>query len=360
MQRMVNALLRWYSNNARDLPWRRTRDPYAVWVAEVMLQQTQVRTVIPYWNRWMRTFPTIGALAKAPLDRVLKLWEGLGYYTRARNLHKSARMMRDRFNAEFPDRPEDILALPGVGRYTAGAICSIAFNQPLPALDGNAARVLARVHCVGGNIDSPQVRRTLWQLARKLVEAAAKLRRDMACSFVNQALMELGATLCLPREPSCAVCPLRTACRAHVEGLAERFPEAAPRPAATKCRFVAVVLNRKGRFLVRQRPANVVNAGLWEFPNEEIGNGRSNPEALVRKLVDAPANGLERLCQIQYSITRYRIRLDAFLLVLPPNASSRPGAGRWLTRHQLNQFAFPSAHRRIVDRLPGRFAKASH
>jgi A/G-specific adenine glycosylase len=268
--RLVPALLRWFSANARDLPWRRTRDPYAIWVSEIMLQQTQVKTVLPYWERWMRELPTIKAAANASPDKIHKLWEGLGYYTRARNLQNAARQIvaqqdadsrsrrrrgnesqtktksetpstfarlrRDKHvvSYKFPENFDDILALPGIGRYTAGAICSIAFNQPTPILDGNVIRVLTRVFGIEGNPREKKTNAYLWQLAGKLVIHAASspsvcrrrrkkshsishssqrlLTSSPTCSNLNQSLMELGALVCTPRQPQCPVCPVKKLC----------------------------------------------------------------------------------------------------------------------------------------------------
>ena len=216
---LVHALLDWFATAARDLPWRRTTNAYAVWVSEIMLQQTQVKTVWPFWERWMRELPTVAALAAARPERVLKLWEGLGYYTRARNLQRAAQLIVARPGGEFPTQFDEMLALPGIGRYTAGAIGSIAFNQPAPILDGNVMRVLTRLFALTGNPREKETNARLWQLAEQLVRAAAavdfksqisNLKFPLAgpCSALNQALMELGALVCTPRSPQCPRCPL--------------------------------------------------------------------------------------------------------------------------------------------------------
>src|SRR5271169_946329 len=216
--RLVPLLLDWFATNARDLPWRRTRDPYAIWVSEIMLQQTQVKTVIPFWNRWMRELPTIEVAAKAPSAKIHKLWEGLGYYTRVRNLQKAAQLIVERHDGVFPRTFAEVLELPGIGRYTAGAICSIAFNQPTPLLDGNVIRVLTRIFGIAENPKEKETNARLWQLAEELVSIAggARLRRaqikshgstesrpteEQNCSHLNQSLMELGALVCTPRNP---------------------------------------------------------------------------------------------------------------------------------------------------------------
>src|SRR5690349_4448454 len=196
--KIVQALLAWFAANARELPWRRTKDPYAIHVSEIMLQQTQVKTVIPYWERWMRELPTIEALAKAKPDRVLKLWEGLGYYSRARNLQKAAQLILAGHDGVFPGDLEKILGLPGIGPYTAGAISSIAFGLPAPIVDGNVTRVLARYLGIRGDPKSRETKNALWEAAGRLVNAAHDLN---ACGDFNEALMELGATVCLPHQP---------------------------------------------------------------------------------------------------------------------------------------------------------------
>jgi A/G-specific adenine glycosylase len=277
---LARALIRWFGAEARPLPWRRTADPYAIWVAEIMLQQTQVKTVIPYWERWMRALPDIRALAKARPQTVLKLWEGLGYYSRARNLHRAAQMLSARDRGRFPEHFEAVLALPGVGRYTAGAICSIAFNQPTPVLDGNVMRVLTRLFAIAANPRAAKTNAHLWELSEQLVRSAASLpspqlgdgqgRVNSAfgahqpgnCSLLNQAVMELGAVICTPRQPQCARCPARRFCLARKLDRASEFPNLGPRQATTFRRMAALVLEHRGRVLVRQRPAGVLNGHL--------------------------------------------------------------------------------------------------
>ncbi len=271
-------MLDWFHANARDLPWRRTRNPYAIWVSEIMLQQTQVKTVLPFWERWMRELPTIEAAAHASPDKIHKLWEGLGYYTRARNLQKAARFILEKHGGRFPEEFDDILALPGIGRYTAGAISSIAFNQPAPILDGNVMRVLTRIFGITENPRKRKTNQLLWQLATELVENSKG-----HCSYLNQSLMELGALVCTPRTPRCANCPIKRLCVAFKENRVDELPNLGRRAAATARRFVAFVVESCGKFLVRQRPANVVNAHLWEFPNVEV-NGAVVDAAKIFKL----------------------------------------------------------------------------
>jgi len=277
-----------------------------------MLQQTQVKTVIPYWERWMREFPTIQSLSNAAEERVLKLWEGLGYYSRARNLHKAARQIG---SASFPTEFEAILELPGIGRYTAGAIASIAFGQQKPIVDGNVARVLSRFF---GLTDD------CWKASTKLVESTD------SPSDLNQGMMELGATICLPRKPLCRGCPLHSRCYAFTEDKIAKFPPP-KRRAVTATRVFRAELHRLGdSILLRQRPPGVVNASFWELPNEEVfENSTSQP-----------------LCIIKHSITRYRMSLE-----LHPARRPAKGSGKWFKASDLTGLPIVSAHRKALARI---------
>ncbi len=311
-----------------------------------MLQQTQVATVIPYWKRWMRELPSIKALAAAPEEKVLKLWEGLGYYRRARNLQKGARQIRDESGGRFPTTLGEVLRLPGVGRYTAGAICSIAFNQPTPIVDGNVVRVLTRAYGIDSDPTSKPVNERLWAIAAELVEAAESLPKGEVrnCSDFNQSLMELGAVVCSPTSPACDACPLRLPCVARREGRQHEMPAAKKAAPATARLFEAFVLENKGRFLVRQRPADAVNGGLWEFPSHEPA-----VEARPECVGDAE---LRPFCVIKHSITRYRITVR----VSRGTVRARRKRGRaevWLPLPELEKLAFTSAHRKILRRLAG-------
>ncbi len=341
-----------------------------------MLQQTQVKTVIPYWERWLRELPTLEAAAKASPDRIHKLWEGLGYYTRARNLQKAAKQIVETHGGKFPQNFDDVLALPGIGRYTAGAICSIAFNQPTPILDGNVIRVLTRIFGNAGNPKEKETNSRLWQIAQQLV-CRAKTAKDAkenkssrtscemgSCSFLNQSLMELGALVCTPRNPHCEVCPVKTLCVAFRKNRVNELPNLGKRGAATARRFVAFVAERNGRLLVRRRPAGVVNAHLWEFPNIEILNGKFNPKLAAKNVLGVEPSTLQPLCIVKHSITRYRITLEAFRAQLvgtshtsPHSKSVRPGtriihpseAGVWKTPAQMQQLAFTAAHKKLAS-----------
>lgn len=382
---IISALLPWFSKNARDLPWRREpygKDPYCVYVSEIMLQQTQVKTVIPYWERWMRELPTIQSVAQASPAKLHKLWEGLGYYTRVRNLQSSARQIIAQQGGHFPKNYAVILTLPGVGRYTAGAICSIAFNQPKPILDGNVIRVLTRLYGISTDAREKPTNVQLWQLAEALVLCASKVKHHASpCSHLNQSLMELGALVCTPRLPQCEVCPANKLCVARKKRLQEQLPNLGKRAPATARRFIAFVVESDHKFLVRQRPEGVVNAQLWEFPNVEVleatalrrrVSGTKSPPR-PRKMPTLPGcefriSSAQPLCTIKHSITRYRITLEVYRAELrnglpaADSAQNRIRAGKassrrpalqdqWLTRSQLHQLAFTSAHKKILNHL---------
>ncbi len=335
--RVVPALLKWYAANARDLPWRTTTDPYCVYVSEIMLQQTQVKTVIPYYERWMRALPTIADFAKARPERVLKLWEGLGYYRRVRLAQDAARRIMKEHSGRFPESFDQVLALPGVGRYTAGAICSIAFNQPTAILDGNVIRVLSRLLALGGDPRSKPVNQKLWRVAEALVVASGDPAR------LNQAMMELGALVCLPRQPRCPSCPLRRDCLALRHQRVEDYPTPPRRAKVTQRRFIALVVSDSGRLLVRQRPASVVNAGLWEFPNVEVDVKTKNLHPLVAPFAIAARAPFFR---VRHSITRSRILLEAYHAYL---GGSAPSSGAvWKASAQLKKLPFTSAHRKLL------------
>ncbi|MDY3281818.1 A/G-specific adenine glycosylase [Dysosmobacter sp.] len=256
-------LLDWFRSNARDLPWRRTRDPYRIWVSEIMLQQTRVAAVLGYYARFLEAFPTVEALAGAPEERLMKLWEGLGYYSRARNLQKAAAAVCEQYGGQFPADYDALLALPGIGEYTAGAIASAAFGLPAPAVDGNVLRVLARLHDDRSDIADPKTR----QAARAAV-ASAMPESEADRRIFNQALMELGATVCVPNgPPRCEVCPAAELCLGRLRGTAEALPVKAPKKARQAEEMTVLVVLREGQAALRRRPGTGLLAGLWEFPN---------------------------------------------------------------------------------------------
>jgi A/G-specific adenine glycosylase len=376
---MVHAVMRWFYNQARDLPWRRTLDPYAIWVSEIMLQQTQVKTVIPYWERWMQRFPDIASLARAETDAVLKAWEGLGYYSRARNLQSAAQVLTRDHGARFPTGHAEVLNLPGIGPYTAGAVCSLAFNQPTPILDGNIERVLTRLGAVAGDPRARELRQELWRCAARWVEQAARqpaqFRPGLAgnCSALNQALMELGALICTPKAPRCSECPIARRCRAFQENATERYPELSKRAAVTARHFHAFVWQHKNAVWVVQRPSSAVNGGLWEFPNVEVTGQRERlPAAYARAAWGIICRDSIPLPVVRHSITRYRIELQAHQATVDDTVKRRLSAwsdsssvsrtsrldptltpspwvrGEWVKPETALDKAFAAAHRRIL------------
>jgi A/G-specific adenine glycosylase len=349
---IVRALLKWYRANARDLPWRRTTRPYPIWVSEIMLQQTQVATVIPYWKRWMKALPSTKALAEAPEEHVLKLWEGLGYYSRARNLQKAAQQVRREHRGSFPDNLITMLTLPGIGRYTAGAIASIAFNKPAPIVDGNVIRVATRLFGIDGNPREKQLSERIWDLASKLVAEAERIQRpdERNCSDFNQSLMELGALICVPMNPDCPRCPLKSRCAAFRENRVEQLPAKAKQTPATPRSFIAFVIEHRNRFLVCQRPDDVVNAKLWEFPNVETTESNLPISAHAQDCLGWKQPTLDRFTTVKHSITRYRITLEAHRARVDSTRNwKKPGA--WLQLDEIEKLAFTSAHRKILKKL---------
>jgi A/G-specific adenine glycosylase len=343
--------LDWFSKNARDLPWRRTHDPYAIWVSEIMLQQTQVKTVIPFWERWMRDLPTIKSAANASSAKIHKLWEGLGYYTRVRNLQKAAQAIVEKHGGKFPESFDDVLALPGIGHYTAGAICSIAFNQPTPILDGNVIRVLTRIFGIAENPKEKQANARLWQLAEALVKNSSLVTRhsSLSCSHLNQSLMELGALICTPRNPQCQICPVKKLCIAFKENRTGELPNLGKREAATARTFFAFVIERDGKFLVQQRPIGIVNAHLWEFPNFETNGENLSAKEIYNAEFGFAAKDFSPLVTVKHSITRYRMTLEAFHVRLKNSPAKL--AGVWLSPKEFDSLAFSSAHKKLASLL---------
>lgn len=260
---LSSRLLTWYRINKRTLPWRGHPDPYAVWVSEIMLQQTRVEAVIPYFEKWMRLFPTILSLAEASEQDVLNAWEGLGYYSRARNLHKAARVIAEKYNGELPRDLNALRGLPGIGRYTLGAIASIAFDMNVAALDGNIKRVYARIFDLAEAVDSPKGDKILWDLAE------AYLPEKDAGDY-NQALMDLGATICVPKNPRCLICPLMELCKARQNGTQNQRPVKLPKKEVPHHVHVAAALIKRGKVLLAKRPSEGLLGGMWEFPNGRV------------------------------------------------------------------------------------------
>jgi len=335
---IVQPLLAWYDENKRDLPWRGTGDPYKVWVSEIMLQQTRVAAVMPYYLRWMDELPTVETLASAEESRLMKLWQGLGYYSRARNLQKAAQVIVNELGGRFPDAFEDLLRLPGVGDYTAGAIASIAFGQPVPAVDGNVLRVAARTANMDGDIMDPKVRR----MFREVMEAAMPSRRPGA---FNQALMDLGATVCLPNgAPLCGQCPLADLCEANRLGLQDSLPVRRKKASRRVEEMTVFLLLREGRAALRRRPEQGLLAGLWEFPHVP---GKLD-EAAAAQILSAwgltPLDWWKKL-EAKHVFTHVEWHMTGYLLTV----SGADGGFTWVDRRELEELAVPSAFAKYLE-----------
>ena len=347
-------LLDWFAANARDLPWRRTLEPYQVWLSEVMLQQTQMERAVGYFERFLRRFPDINSLALAHEDEVLKLWEGLGYYSRARNLLCAARVVLDEHGGVFPATHEAIRALPGVGPYTAGAVMSVAYNDPRPAVDANVERVLARVLDIDRPVAEPTVKRRILAAAWEL------LPLDSARAF-NQGLMELGALVCAPRAADCPRCPVSAFCLARVRGTVAERPVPRPRPELIRVDMACGVLVTGGLVFIQKRRPDDVWPGLWEFPGGVLEPGEGPEQAMVREyreeteLAVRPAG---KIAVVRSSYTRYRITLHGFFCQAEPGQDPACGhrlheavEARLVRPRELSAFAFPSGHARLLARL---------
>lgn len=343
MSAISTKLLAWYKAHKRTLPWRGHPNPYAIWVSEIMLQQTRVETVIPYFEKWMKLFPTVKALALAKERDVLNAWEGLGYYSRARNLYKAAKIVTEKFNGELPRGLNDLRSLPGIGRYTVGAIASLAFKLDEPALDGNIRRVFSRLFDVAEFADSPVGEKILWELAAK------HLPKGRAGDY-NQALMDLGATLCLPKNPRCLFCPLMKLCRAKKNGTQEARPVMKPKKKPPHYVHAAAVIVERGRVLLSQRPADGLLGGMWEFPNARIEGDPA--KALVKALESATrikVRKKEALQVVAHAYSHFRVTVHPFLCakVFIPKSKNL----KWVKLGELKNYPMGKVDREIAGKL---------
>ncbi len=341
-------LLSWYATQGRDLPWRHTRDPYAVWISEIMLQQTQVKTVIPYYDRWLKQFPNVERLSAAPQQTVLKLWEGLGYYARARNLHQAAQQIVVNHGGQFPDRLEEAIALKGIGRTTAGGILSAAFDQPTAILDGNVKRVLARL--VALPVPPGKALTQLWQLSEQLLDPQHP--RDF-----NQAIMDLGATLCTRHNPDCLLCPWQTDCAAYNQNAVSDFPMTEPRkPLPHKQIGVAVITDNQGNILIDRRKQEGLLGGLWEFPGGKIEPDETVEDCVSREIkeeLDIEIEVGSRLITIEHAYTHFKVTLNVFnckYLSGDPKPLESDEV-KWVTLDEIDQYPFPKANSQIIDAM---------
>jgi A/G-specific adenine glycosylase len=353
MSPIAPLLLDWYDREAADLPWRRTRDPYLIWLSEIMLQQTQVETVIPYYERFLAAFPTVQKLAHASLDEILKCWEGLGYYSRARNLHRTAQIVTRQMDGEFPTTAEELQQLPGIGRYTAGAIASIAFAERAPVLDGNVIRVFARLTDLDTDVTQNAAKARLWELAESWLPA------ERAGDY-NQAIMELGRTVCKPRNPLCHSCPIRIFCASFAKGTQNERPVKAKKAPVPHYDVAAgIIWNDAGQLLIAQRPLDGLLGGLWEFPGGKKEAGETLPECLKRELREELAIEVDvgdLFTVVNHGFTHFKITLHAFMCRYSSGVPQKIGVydWAWVNVDELRQYSFGKADRKVIAELHAR------
>ncbi len=351
------ALLTWYDANKADLPWRGA-DAYRVWLSEIMLQQTQIDTVIPYYNRFLESYPSIVALAAADLDQVLKMWEGLGYYSRARNLHKTAKIITNDFNGAFPSTVPDLLKLPGIGQYTAGAIASIAFGAQAALLDGNVIRVFSRWLDLADDVTQSKTKSMLWDVADELVP-------PQRAGDYNQALMELGQKICTPKNPDCSQCPVQPICLAYANDTQAQRPVKKKKAKAPHYDVSAgIIRNEQGQFLIAQRPVDGLLGGLWEFPGGKQESDETMIACLQRELREELAIEVDvgaLFIKVKHAFTHFKITLHAYECTYlgSSDGSDAPQAIQaadwaWVTQDQLHDYSFGKADREVIRALDER------
>jgi len=346
MNPIQRKLLDWYKKHHRSLPWRKTSDPYRIWVSEVMLQQTQVKTVIPYYERFITAFPDPETLADADLQKVLKLWEGLGYYARARNLHRAAREIVAHHGGVLPQNPTSLKALPGIGDYVAAAVSSIAFGQPHAAVDGNVKRVLARFHKIDSPVNHPASGNVFKNAAKAFFEKSNPGK-------FNQAMMELGALVCTPGNPDCQGCPLARECLAFGENGVHEYPKRLQKARTPEYHIAVGIVWKGAKVLITQRKPEGLLGGLWEFPGGKIKDDEAPSMACAREIkeeVNLVVEPKKRIARVRHAYTHFRIVMDVF----PCDYRSGrvhlrgPVDFRWIGLHQIENFPFPGANRKFI------------
>ncbi len=348
-RKIANQVIEWYLEQQRDLPWRRTQDPYAIWISEVMLQQTQVETVIPYYRRFLSRFPKVGVLAEARLQEVLKVWENLGYYSRARNMHEAAGEIVRRYNGRIPDSMEGLRKLPGIGPYIAAAILCFAFGGQVPTVEANVNRVLCRLYGIRTPLEQARTRKMIYGLAAGLVP-----RKDP--SSFNQGLMDLGATVCTPRKPACSQCPLAGHCESRKLGVQEALPLKGKKgPLPHKRMTAAIIMDRKRRFLIVQRPPRGLLGGLWKFPGGECRAGETLDGALkrtVKEELGIRAYVKRPLASVNHTYTHFHTTLHGFHCRRVGEPES-PGCYRWewAAMPDLGGLPFSKVDRKIMEAM---------
>jgi A/G-specific adenine glycosylase len=346
-EKIAKAVQKWYRKHKRKLPWRASRNPYHIWISEIMLQQTQVETVIPYYQRFIKQFPNIMALAHSSLEEVLKVWENMGYYSRARNLHEAAKKISQEMGGDFPKTREAMLALPGIGNYTASAILSFAYHQPLAAIDGNLKRILARLSMIKDPVETPSAKRKIETLAHDLAN-----RIDSA--DLNQGLMDLGAKVCRPRNPSCLSCPLNPFCRAYKRGLQEKLPlRVGKEPIPHKDFTAGIIQDEQGRLLIIKRPAKGFLGGLWRLPGGERKGRKAiktTLESIIKSELGIEVCAGKKILSIKHAYSHFRITFHVFRgdLIHPRPKPLEADQWKWCRIQDLKKYPFSKAEHKII------------
>ncbi len=349
---VTQTLLTWFQENQRPLPWRKEYRPYHVWIAEIMGQQTQMERVVTYFKNWIQHFPDIPTLAAASEQEVIKAWEGLGYYSRVRNIRKTADLLVQKYAAGLPDNESDLLALPGIGTYTAAAILSIAFNRPVPLLDANVERILCRLDDIDLPVKQTATRKLLLQRCTDL------LPHDKARNF-NQALMEFGALVCTPKKPACSTCPLQEHCRALALDIVDLRPVPGKKEKRIDIAMACAIIQNNDRFYIQQRLEKDVWGGLWEFPGGRLKESESAAQAAIRELIEETEfqiTGLQPFTTVVHHYTKYRVSLEAFFCTLKNPCATTPtlhaaSQYQWVQLNELPNFAFPAGHRQLIEKM---------
>lgn len=342
------TLLAWFDKHGRDLPWRRTYTPYHIWISEIMLQQTQMDRVVAYFSRWIQRFPDVQNVVQVSEEEAFKLWEGLGYYTRVRNILRTAEILVRQFNGNLPADHQALLSLPGIGKYTAGAIMSLAFNKEYPIVDANIERVFSRIFNIDTPIKEKEAQRFIWRKAKELIPPGE-------ARHFNQALMELGALVCTPKNPLCNACPVRDDCEALRLGVVTERPIPIKSNTTIPIEMVTGILIHQGKIFIQKRLQDDIWANLWEFPGGRLKPGESPEEALRREYLEETElriGNLEKIMKVKHSYTRYRVTLHCFYCTLL-NGHATPVLHaaqeyRWISPRDLKNFAVPAGHRKLI------------
>ncbi len=344
-------LTSWYKENQRSLPWRLNPAPYHTLISEFMAQQTQIKTLIPYYHRWLKKYPTVEAVASASIDDILKSWEGLGYYSRAKNLHKTCQIIVEKFKGEIPSSSEELIKLPGIGTYIAAAIASIAFKEHIAVVDGNVLRVVTRLYGLEDDIGKEKTKLNIQKRLNREIKQCDP-------GDFNQGLMELGATICTPKLPNCNECPITTICYAKNMNSIEKFPVKQKKPPVPHFTIVVgIIKNQNGKILITKRKANQLLGGLWEFPGGKVKENETLESALEREIkeevnLNVTLNGF--LCKVNHAYSHFKITMHAFQCYTDNIKNIKCNSAdnyKWIEKNQLNEFAFPKANRVIIENL---------